>query len=74
MDMGNEFKIKADIFSLKNIPVHVVTKQNDWYNGYIKEVSPKFIIIKDRKHGESLLFYKDIFVLEQYRGKFKENI
>ena len=74
--MGNDYweievekhqKTAAILFN-HNLPIHVVTKQDDWFNGYIKEYNADSILIFDRVEGYTLLMFEDISILEQFKG------
>lgn len=58
-------RIKAKTFLEKNIPVHILKKDREWWNGNIIEVKSDFLIIDERKKGEAILFFLEIHSIEE---------
>lgn len=63
-----EKKKRIDLFFDRQIPVHIITQTGKWVNGYVKEISSEFIIINDRVRGEQLVFFNEMFKIEQFNG------
>lgn len=76
MSMGNDYweidaekhQKNAAILFNHHLPVHIVTKNHDWYNGYIKEYNGDSILVFDRVEGFTLIHFSEVSVLEQFRG------
>jgi len=60
--------IKAKTFFNKQIPVHLLKKDREWYNGLITEISNDFFIIDEMKLGKRVVFFLEIWEIEEYGG------
>lgn len=57
---------KAQFFLEKNSAVHIACKNSRFYNGYIKEISADFLIIKELNNSEQPIFFLEIIAIEEY--------
>lgn len=65
-------KVKA--YKDENIPVHIVTKDNKWINGYIQDAgNSDYFIVNDFHKGEVIVFHIEISLLEKYKQKEKSD-
>lgn len=64
----SDWKKRAALFLEKNIAVHIVTKSDSWFNGYILKVYDDYFDILDREDGAVPVFFADIHILELYQG------
>lgn len=60
------FEKKAKYFLEKKSPVHCRLKTGTFYNGEITYVGHDFIMIKDRKIGDTPVFYIEINRIEPF--------
>jgi hypothetical protein len=51
-----------------NSPVHIITKDNTWLNGYILSMNDDYFLLLDRKDGEIPIFYADVTKFEFFTG------
>ena len=56
---------KAKIFLKKKIPVHILKIDREWWNGELQEVRDDFLTINERKKGVHVLFFQEIYSIEQ---------
>lgn len=63
-----KLKKRVKIFYDENMPTHIVTKQLDWWNGYIIEVLDDHIIFLDRIRGRVPIIYEDIVEFDFFKG------
>ena len=68
-DSGQHQKTAVILFK-HDLPVHIVTEDDNWINGWIKEYSGDSILVFDRHDGFRLIKFVDIQILEQFRGEF----
>ena len=54
------YRKKAQILFDKKAIAHVSTKKGYWYNGEIIELSLEFMILKERRDGNTLIFFREI--------------
>ena len=64
-----EMQGKAQFFFKDKITVHITCNSKRFYNGLIVEISDKFLIINDRRLGETPLFFTEIIGIERYQEK-----
>lgn len=71
--MINEITIndKSKVFFEKQIPVHIVVKNGEWSNGYIKEVGSNFLILEEFKKGKIIIFFAEVTSIESYTREIK---
>ena len=64
-------KDKATTFFKFNLPVHIITKKEEWLNGYMLEVNQTYLVVLDRveKKGKPV-FYTDIKEIEEFKGDY----
>lgn len=67
MDKEKAQKLSA-IFFNKELPVHIVTKDDSWVNGYIYEYESTCIIVDDRYTGTRVIDFDNIEIIEQFTG------
>ena len=65
-------KKRARFFFEHKISVHIDTLTNRWYNGLILEFHPEFIIILDRKIGETPVYFQEIVILDKNKEQEKK--
>lgn len=65
-------KDKAKVYLEKQIPVHITKNDGEWLNGFIEEVSPDFLMIKEFKKELMPVFYTEIVNLETYTKEVEE--
>lgn len=63
-------KKRINLYHVGDVPIHIVSNDDSWYNGYIIEVYDDYFTILDRYKGKLPVFYADIRVLEYFRGDF----
>jgi hypothetical protein len=51
-----------------NSPVHIITKDETWLNGYILSMNDDYFLLLDRKDGEIPIFYVDVTKFEFFTG------
>lgn len=68
--MNEMIKIKRriELFQKDNIPAHIVTVQDYWYNGYIVEANEDHLVLLDRKKGKVPLMHSDIKIFDFFVG------
>jgi hypothetical protein len=71
-EIDEENKKKIETFFKEEMPVHIVTHNNRWINGYIKEIKPDFFVLEEFKTGRLLIFFSEIWSLESYREIIKD--
>lgn len=49
-------------------PVHIVTLEDTWLNGYIVEVSDDYFIVLDRKDGKIPVLYDTVRLFDFFVG------
>jgi len=57
--------VKIKVFFERKIPVHLLKKDREWMNGYIKEVGNDFFLIDELKFGERIVFLIELFSIEE---------
>lgn len=67
-DFGH-LKEKINYFKKNNSKIHIVLKNEQFYNGFIIEESADFFIMNDLKLGKTPIFYLEIKVIEPYKPK-----
>lgn len=66
---NDEMTIKRMIaYSDRKIAVHIVKKNGNWLNGYIKSVDNDLMIIDEFKDGNVPVFFQEISYVEGYKG------
>ena len=68
----NEMKKKAQFYFENKITIHIDTKDKQFYNGLIIEISETSLIINDRVLGEVYVSFYEIESLEKFRGRGME--
>ena len=68
-EMNNE---KAQVFLEKQIPVHIVVRDKDWANGFIKEIGSNFLILDEFKKGRLVIFFFEIITMDTFTKEVKE--
>lgn len=66
---------RAKIFFDRKIEVHVSAKRNGFrffYNGSIKELTPDFLILEEKRIGEVPVQFNEIFDIEKFVDKEDE--
>ena len=62
---------KANTLFKHNIPAHIVTNEDSWFNGYITKITDDYLSILDRKHKkDKLVFYADIRIFTDFDGDY----
>lgn len=61
-------KKRIQVLHKDDIPTHIVTKNNEWYNGYIVLLYDDYMSFMDRIKGILPIFYVDIDKLEFFKG------
>ena len=64
-------KIKEAYY--KSIKLHLVLKNKDWRNGYVKELSADFFVFRDDVNGEQPIFFLELHKVEPYLKEKKED-
>lgn len=64
----DDIKKRVKVFMDKDIPAHIILKDNTWLNGYIVEVSDEFFMFLERKQGILPVFYIDVRLFEFFIG------
>ena len=75
--MNEEEMRKASKFFKDNsklVHIEAIEKENSvrFYNGYITEIRPDFLILNDRKLGEMPIFFSHIKVIEPFNLKHEQ--
>lgn len=71
-EINSEIFERAKLFFDRNLEVHVSCKRNGFrffYNGIIKEINPKFIILEDKRVGEVPLQFTEVYDIEKFMSK-----
>jgi hypothetical protein len=63
-----KIKKRIDLYELGNIPIHIVTHDDSWLNGFIVKVYDDYFEMIDRVKGQLPIFFADIRILEFFRG------
>lgn len=66
--MNELIKKRAEIFLEKDIPIHIVLKDDIWLNGYIIKIYDDYFDFVDRKLGEMPIFFVDVHSMDFFRG------
>jgi hypothetical protein len=61
--------LKAKTFLEKKLPVHILKTDREWFNGDLKEVRSDFLIINEFKKGQRILFFLEIYDINEYIKK-----
>lgn len=71
MEMELDNKTKANTLLKYNLPIHITTKKDSWFNGYIVSIAKDHLVVLDRvsKKGE-VVFFADISILEEFKGDY----
>ena len=67
LETGKHQKTAAILYN-HGLAVHIVTKNDDWYNGFIHEFNVDCILIFDRIDCLIFVDLCDIEIIEQFRG------
>ncbi len=59
-------KDRAEVYSKKQIPVHITKYDGEWLNGFITEVNADFLMINEFKKELMPVFFKEIINIETY--------
>jgi len=65
---NNNFLIAKDFYK-RNIPVHLLKRDRQWYNGTILELTNDFFIIDERKLGRRVVFFLELYSIEELEAK-----
>ncbi len=57
--------IKAQSFFDLKLEVHILKSNREWLNGSIKEVGKSYLILIERKKGEVVVFFHEMFSIEK---------
>jgi hypothetical protein len=68
MDDLDKIKKRAKVFLELDTPVHIVTKDDTWINGYIVSVYDDYFVVLDRVDGEIPIFYADVDKFNFFTG------
>lgn len=63
---------RAKLFFDRNLEVHVSARRNGFrffYNGIIKEINPKFIVLQEKKVGEVPIQFSEVYDIEKFMSK-----
>ncbi len=60
---SNLIKIKG-FFNLK-LDVHILKSNREWWNGSIKKIGVSNIVLEERKKGEVVVFFHEIFSINK---------
>jgi hypothetical protein len=60
---------KAKDFYKRNIPVHLLKRDRQWYNGTILELTNDFFILDERKLGRRVVFFLELYDIEELEEK-----
>jgi len=58
-------KDKAKAFFEKQIPVHILKIDREWFNGLLLEVKNEFLTINEKKRGTKIVVFREIFDINQ---------
>lgn len=58
---------KIRLFFSKSLPIHISKKNGEWLNGSIIEVGSNFLLLKEFKLNDMLVFFSEIAEVEQFR-------
>jgi len=70
----NSNYLKAKVFYENKIPVHLLKIDREWFNGTILELSNSFFIIDERKKGRRIVFFIELWEIEEMNIKSGEEI
>ena len=63
--MDKILKKKVDYFYNNKIKVHITLTSSKWYNGIIRKLKKEYLIIEESVQGEQIVFFLEIFDIEQ---------
>lgn len=66
----NDERINSNIVKTKGFfelkkDVHILKISREWLNGTIKEISKDYLIMNERKKGEIVVFFLEMFSIEE---------
>lgn len=61
-------KKRLKVFLNNELPIHLITKQDSWMNGYVLDMDDDFFRVFDRVDGVLLVLYSDVRKLDQFTG------
>lgn len=64
-------KKRVEIFLKDNIPAHIVSKENSWFNGYVLEIFEEHFFFLDRVEGKVPIFFVDVRIFDFFEGDFR---
>lgn len=65
----NSNYLKTKTFFERKIPVHLLKKDREWFNGMILELTNDFFIIDELKKGRRVVFFLELWDIEELEGK-----
>ena len=65
----NDVKIKAQFYFEKKSTIHLETKDKQFYNGLITQLSDNHLVINDRMLGEVFVVFSEVYDLDIFREK-----
>ncbi len=72
MDNDNELILKKINYYYKEKKlIHIILKNNRFYNGLIKYVAADFLLLEDRKLGEVCVFFLELKGVEPFTENTK---
>lgn len=76
-EINSEIFERAKLFFDRKLEVHVSAKRNGFrffYNGMIKEINPKFIILEEKRDGEVPIQFSEVYDIEKFISRGEENV
>ena len=64
----DNFLAAKDFFNRK-VPIHLLKRDRQWYNGTILELTNDFFIIDERKLGRRVVFFLELYSIEELEAK-----
>jgi hypothetical protein len=71
-EINSEIFERTKLFFDRKLEVHISCKRNGFrffYNGIIKEINPKFIILEENRVGEVPIQFSEIYDIEKFINK-----
>lgn len=65
-------KDRAEIYSNKQIPVHITKHDGEWLNGFVTEVSDEFLMLDEFQNKIMPVFFREIKNIQTYTKEVKE--
>jgi len=65
-------KDRANVYSKKQIPVHITKHDGEWLNGFITEVSDEFLMLDEFQNKIMPVFFREIKNIQTYINEVSE--